>query len=314
MTSSSDTAQRRDAGGAPASRTRSTLAHGAQGLLMGTADVIPGVSGGTVALILGIYHDLVDSIHAVAAWVVALVRRDRAAAREHWRHADLGLLVPLGTGILLALAIGSVVLPPLIETYPVVTSSVFFGLIAGALPVPWRRIARLRGRHVALAVAGGLVAFVLAGLAPSTVTDPAPPLVFGAAAVAVCAMILPGVSGAYLLLVMGMYEATLHAAGDLDIAYLAVFAAGAATGLAAFSKLLSWLLDERHDVTMAVLVGLMAGSLRRLWPWQTEQAELLAPPGGGEVLLAVGCVVAGLLAVTALIRVGERIDRDAARR
>ena len=106
---------------------------------MGTADVIPGVSGGTVALILGIYHDLIDSIHAVAAGLGATVRRDGAAAREHWRAADLGLLLPLGLGIVLALAIGSVVLPPLIETYPVIMSSVFFGLIAGALPVPWRR-------------------------------------------------------------------------------------------------------------------------------------------------------------------------------
>lgn len=308
MTPSSDTA-RPEAAGAR-TRTRSLAAHWAQGLLMGTADVIPGVSGGTVALVVGIYHDLIDSIHAVAAWLVALVRRDRVAAREHWREADLGLLLPLGLGILMALAVGSVVLPPLIETYPVITSSVFFGLIAGALPVPWQRIARRRGRHYGLAAAGAVVAFVLAGLAPVTIDDPSLPVVFGAAAVAICAMILPGVSGAYLLLVMGMYEVTLHAARDLDVVYVGVFAAGAATGLAAFSKLLSWLLDARHDATMAVLVGLMAGSLRRLWPWQSGQAELLAPPGGAEVALAVACVVLGLLAVTALIRVGAGLEDD----
>lgn len=308
MTPSSDTA-RREVAETP-SRTWSAAVHWVQGLLMGTADVIPGVSGGTVALIVGIYHDLIDGIHAVAAWLVALVRRDRAAAREHWRAADLVLLLPLGLGILMALAIGSVVLPPLIETYPVVTSSVFFGLIAGALPVPWQRIARRRGRHYALAAGGGLVAYVLAGLAPATVDDPTLLLVFGAAAVAICAMILPGVSGAYLLLVMGMYEVTLHALRDLDVVYVAVFVAGAVTGLGAFSRLLAWLLDARHDATMAVLVGLMAGSLRRLWPWQTEQAELLAPASGGEVLLAAGCVLVGLLAVTLLIRVGLRLEDD----
>ena len=312
MTTSSDTA-RRNAAGTP-SQARAAAGHWAQGLLMGTADVVPGVSGGTVALILAIYQDLVDSIHAVAAGLVAVVRRDRAAAREHWRATDLGLLLPLGLGILMALAIGSAVLPPLIETYPVVTSALFFGLIAGALPVPWQRIGRRRGRHYGLAAGGALIAFVLAGLAPATVDDPTLVQVFGAAAVAICAMILPGVSGAYLLLVMGMYEVTLHAVRDLDVVYVAMFVAGAATGLGVFSKLLSWLLDARQDATMAVLVGLMTGSLRRLWPWQTEEAELLAPGGVGEVLLAVGCVLVGLLAVTALIRVGARAEDGDGRR
>ena len=93
-----------------------------------------------------------------------------------------------------------------------------------------------------------------------------------------------------------------------------MFAAGAATGLAAFSKLLSWLLDERQDATMAVLVGLMAGSLRRLWPWQTGQAALLAPPNVGEVVLALCCVLAGVVAVTALIKVGDRIEDGASTR
>ena len=287
-------------------RATASVAHGLQGLLMGTADVIPGVSGGTVALILGIYERLIDSIHEVASCLASLLRGDRAAARVNWRRADFGLVIPLGVGIVIALGIGSVVLPPLIEQYPVVTSAVFFGLIAGALPIPWRRIGVRRGLHLALALAGAVVAYLLAGLAPATVEDPALPLVFGAATVAICAMILPGVSGAYLLLIMGMYEPTLEAAGHLDIAYVTVFALGAATGLGLFSKLLAWLLDVHQDATMAVLVGLMAGSLRRLWPWQDDAGALLAPGGGGEVVLALVCVAAGLAAVTALTVVGDR--------
>jgi putative membrane protein len=292
------------------SRPASTVAHGLQGMLMGAADVIPGVSGGTVALILGIYERLIDSIHQVASALGSFLRGDRRTAADHWRRADFGLVIPLGVGIVVALGIGSVVLPGLIEHYPVITSAVFFGLIAGALPIPWRRISDRRGAHVGLAVAGAVVAFLLAGLTPSTVNDPALPVVFGSAAVAICAMILPGVSGAYLLLIMGMYEPTLEAAGNLDLLYLAVFGAGAITGLALFSKLLAWLLDAHEDATMAVLVGLMAGSLRRLWPWQSEEGVLHAPGDGGEVVLAVVCALIGLAAVTALAMVGDRAERS----
>ena len=293
-----------------ADRPRATaggmILHAVQGLLMGTADVIPGVSGGTVALILGIYERLVDTIHRVAAGGVALVKGDRARARAHWRAAEFSLVLPLGVGIVIALGIGSLTLPHLIETYPVVTSAVFFGLIVGALPIPWRRMSVHGGLHYALAALGTVAAFVFSGFAPQDVAEPALPLVFGAAAIAICAMILPGVSGAYLLLVLGMYEVTLQALGRLDLAYIAVFVAGAVTGLGAFSKLLSWLLDQRHDATMAVLVGLMVGSLRRLWPWQTETGGLLAAPDSGALLLAAMCAGIGIAAVVGLAMLGER--------
>lgn len=307
MAPSSDVAPATDRATPRQSATRS-VGHVLRGLMMGTADVIPGVSGGTVALILGIYERLVDTIYAVAASVLAAVRGDRAGAREHWGRAEFGLVLPLGLGILVALAIGSIVLPPLIEHYPVATSAVFFGLIAGALPIPWMRIAQRQASHYALAAAGAVAAFVLSGFAPATIADPSLPLVFGAAAVAICAMILPGISGAYVLLIMGLYEATLAAGSRLDLVYIAVFAAGAVTGLAAFSKLLSWLLEHRHDATMAVLVGLMAGSLRRLWPWQSETGALHAPGGADEALLAVACAAVGLTIVVGLGMVGERAE------
>jgi putative membrane protein len=282
------------------------VVHALQGVLMGSADVIPGVSGGTMALILGIYERLVGTIHEVAAAAVALVRGDRLRASNHWRSAELALVVPLGVGIVVALGVGSVVLPPLIETYPVVTSAVFFGLIVGALPIPWRRIRQRQAGHYALAVAGAAVAFATTGFAPRHIDDPALPLVFGAAAIAICAMILPGVSGAYLLLVIGLYEVTLEAVGDLDVAYVAVFVAGAVAGLGTFSKLLSWLLHRRHDATMAVLVGLMAGALRRLWPWQSGSGALEASPDGGGLLLAAACAAIGIVVVVVLTVVGER--------
>ena len=304
MATSNQVTRKAASSGSP--RAITAVVHGLQGLLMGTADVIPGVSGGTVALILGIYERLIDTIHEMASGVALLLRGHRTAAVQHWRRADFGLVVPLGVGIVVALGIGSVVLPPLIEHYPVVTSAVFFGLIAGALPIPWRRIRHRRGLHLALAGAGAVAAFVLSGLAPATVEDPALLVVFFSAMVAICAMILPGVSGAYLLLIMGMYEPTLEALGRLDGAYIGVFVLGAAIGLGLFSKLLAWLLDVHQDPTMAVLVGLMAGSLRRLWPWQDDAGALLAPGGGGEIVLALACVAIGLAAVSALTVVGDR--------
>lgn len=309
VTTSEPTNQPR-AGMAPAARWRATVTdavvHALQGLLMGTADVIPGVSGGTVALILGIYERLIATIHQVAAGAVALAKGDRRQAGEHWRAAEFGLLLPLVVGVVVALGIGTLTLPHLIETYPVVTSAVFFGLIAGALPIPWRRMAMHRAKHYALAGVGLVVAFVLAGFAPQDLPNPALPLVFAAAAVAICAMILPGVSGAYLLLVMGLYETTLHAVSDLDLVYVAVFGAGAVIGLATFSRLLSWLLDHRHDATMAVLVGLMAGSLRRLWPWQGDAGVLGSPPDAGALLLALVCALIGIATVVTLTLVGKR--------
>lgn len=278
---------------------------------MGGADVVPGVSGGTMALIVGIYERLIDAIRDVVHGVVEIVRGERTAGMATLRAVPWLFVLPLGIGILTALAVGSVVIEPLLESYPVATSALFAGLIIGALPIPWRRIRRRSTGVYGIAILAGAAAFALAGLTESVPETPALPLVFAAAAVAICAMILPGVSGAYLLLVFGMYRPTLQAARSLDLAYLSVFALGAVIGLGLFSKVLSWLLDRRHDLTMAALVGLMAGSLRRLWPWQTEAGALVAPGGGGEVALAVGLVVLGCGAVLGLEWLGSRSERSA---
>jgi putative membrane protein len=215
-------------------------------------------------------------------------------------------VLPLGAGILTALVVGAAFIPRLLETYPAQTSAVFFGLIAASLPVPWRRIDRKDRRHLAIGVAAALAALVLVGLPPREISDPALPLVFACAAVAICAMILPGISGSFLLLVMGVYAPTLSAVHNRDAAYIAVFVAGAVIGLGLFSKLLEHLLATRHDATMAALVGLMAGSLRALWPWQDDDRGLLVPPSGGDLLVALALAAAGFLAVTVLIKVGDR--------
>ncbi|HVL98905.1 MAG TPA: DUF368 domain-containing protein [Egibacteraceae bacterium] len=273
-----------------------TLTHLAQGALMGAADVIPGVSGGTMALVVGIYTRLIASI--------------RAAAALRLREVEWGLVLPLAGGIAVALAIGTVVIPPLLESYPAPTRGLFLGLVVASVPLPWRRIARPGLREVAIVVGAAAVAFALVGIPPRVVAEPAAWQGAAAAAVAICAMILPGVSGAFLLEAMGMYEPTLQAARDLRVGYVAAFGVGAVLGLGAFSQVLGWLLQRRHDVTMAALVGLMAGALRALWPWVDADRGLLSPPSDtGHVLLVGALAVAGFAAVSVLVAVAARREQ-----
>jgi putative membrane protein len=145
-----------------------------------------------------------------------------------------------------------------------------------------------------------VVAFLLVGLPPREIGAPPLPLVFAFASIAICAMILPGVSGAFLLLVLGIYEPTLEALSSLDVPYIAVFVAGAAVGLGLFSKLLEWLLDHHHEWTMAALVGLMVGSLRALWPWLSEDRGLDPPPDAASLAIAAGLALAGAALVLAV--------------
>lgn len=281
---------------------RRSAVHLVQGLLMGTADVIPGVSGGTVALVIGIYERLVRSIRAAASGVFHALRADLDGARRRFGEVAWNLVLPLGLGIVAALYIGSRVIPHLLEEYPVQLSALFFGLILGSLAIPLRRMRRVRATELGIMAVFAAIAFVVVGLPPREISDPPLYLVFPFAAIAICAMILPGVSGAFLLLVLGIYRPTLEALSALDAPYVAVFVAGAALGLGLFSKLLEWLLEHRHEATMAALVGLMAGSLRALWPWLTEDRGLLAPPDGASLAMAAGLALLGLVVVTLAAR------------
>jgi putative membrane protein len=278
----------------------------ARGFLMGAADVVPGVSGGTVALVVGIYERLVRSIRAAAAAPVMLARGRAVAARARLGEVEWTLVLPLAVGIVTALVVGAATIRPLMEVYPEAMRAVFFGMIAASLPLPWSRIGRRSARALVLLAALAVVAFFLVGLPDRDMASPALGFVFVAAMVAICAMILPGVSGAFLLLVMGMYEPTLDAVHTRDLAYIATFAAGAAVGISFFASLLRWLLVRARDITMAALVGLMVGSLRALWPFLEDDRSLRAPIEGDPVVAAVVAAVAGLVVVLALATLGDR--------
>ena len=278
---------------------------------MGGADIIPGVSGGTMALIVGIYERLIASISHGASAVFSLVRLDVAEARAHLRAVEWGLVVPLGLGVVTALAVGARIIPVLLERYPMHCLGLFFGLVAASIYIPWQRIGRRSAAIFGVAVAGAVAAFWLTGFPPAAGFTPSLPLVFACASVAICAMILPGVSGAFLLKVMGVYEATLLAVNARDVSYVLVFVAGAAVGIGLFSKVLNWLLRHYHDVTMAALVGLMAGSLRALWPWQGDDRGLHLPAPGDPVWGPVALFVLGFTFVLGLTLLSDRLEEKA---
>lgn len=281
-------------------RPLSALKNFLRGLLMGAADVVPGVSGGTMALIVGVYERL---LQAISNGVAALLKLGQLDAREGWKGlkaVDWALVVPLAAGILTALLVGARFIPGLLETYPEASRGLFFGLIAGSLVIPWVRISTPSLRHVLLASIAAAVAFGLVGLPPRTLADPALWYVLLCASVAICAMILPGVSGAFLLLVFGIYEPTLEAVNAQDMAYVATFIGGAVLGLGAFAQLLTYLLHRVYDATMAVLVGLMAGSLRALWPYLADDRSLLLPQAGDPVATVVMLALGGAAFVLGL--------------
>ncbi len=295
---------------------------------MGTADIIPGVSGGTMALIVGIYKALIRAIGEATSVVLTLARGRFREAWALFRALEWGLLLPVVGGIVLAIGLASLFVPELLERYPVQCRALFFGLVAASLTIPWRERHAHHAAHYAVAAVGAVAAFLLVGLPRSgDAADPSLLRVGTTAAVAINAMILPGVSGAFLLEVLGLYRPSLEALRDLDVAYVATFVLGAAAGLGLASKGLSWLLDRHHDVTMAALVGLLAGSLRALWPWvgRVEHAHsdgsvslvpdpsvLLGP--GPEWPLALGLAAFGFAFVTFLAWLGRHrlAEADAA--
>lgn len=292
-----------------------------RGGLVGAAESVPGISGGTIALVVGLYDELVVSaghvVHAARSFVTGVVRRrGTAEARASLAQVDWRLLVPVLTGMVVVLLVSLKTIAPLLESHPVPTRAVFLGMIAASVAVPLGMMpGRFRVADGALLVLGAVVGFGLTGLAPVEVAEPSLWYVFLCAALAINALVLPGVSGSALLVVLGLYVPVQAAIDDLDLAFIGVFALGAMVGLASFVKLLEWLLAHRRQGTMAVLAGLMVGSLRALWPWQDEERGLLAPSGdlvGPGLLALAGAAVVIVLVVWERRRMNREVDAVAA--
>lgn len=238
-----------------------------RGFAMGAADLVPGVSGGTVALLLGIYDRFIGAIRGIAGIGGRLLRGDISGARRKFKEADWVFVLPLGAGIVIAVFSLASLMERLLHDYPEEMAGIFTGLVLASLVATYLSIERHAKWELLLALAVAAGVFVLLGISATPLTDPSLLAYLGAGALAICAMVLPGISGSFLLLIVGMYAALLAAVDDLAIAELLVFCLGAATGLALFSTLLHRLLTNFRRLTTAVLLGLLLGSMRVLWPW-----------------------------------------------
>lgn len=289
-----------------------------RGFAMGSADLVPGVSGGTVALVLGIYERLIASIRAGSKALGLLLRRDVDGSRRWLAAVDWAFLVPLGAGILAAVLVLARIIRDLLHDQPELMSAVFLGLVAGSVLVAWRLIRKPRPQHVVSVIGVGVITFILLGWRGGTteesagqVTDPALWAFFIAGAIAICAMILPGISGSFLLVLMGMYAPVLAAVTDRDLLTVAVFALGAAIGLALFSQVLHLALQRSHDLVMAALIGLMAGSIRVLWPWPggVDSIELGLPDGDlSSLITALVAAAVAFLVVFYVARFAQGLE------
>lgn len=273
------------------------------GFFMGAADLVPGVSGGTIALVLGIYERLVASIREGSSALGSILKGDVVAFRAHLGRVEWLFLVPLLAGILVAVVLLASFLEHQLEERPTVIAGLFFGLVLASVFIAWSLLKRPSSGHLVIVAGVGIFLFALLGLGEGDVaTDPSLVAFFGAGALAICAMILPGISGSLILLMLGMYTAVLGAVTDRDFLVLGVFVLGAIVGLALFSQLLYWALEHHHDNVLAGLVGLMAGSTRVLWPWPggVDSAQLGGP--GDDWLVVVAAAVLGAVAVWLISR------------
>lgn len=290
---------------------------GVVGFAMGVVEVVPGFSGATVALLGGVYERLVATIRQ-GARVLSLLLRGRALdAGRAFLAVDWAFAIALGIGLLAALITLAPFLRGLIEDHPVAMQAVFFGMVLGAAVVAGGRLRSTLPWHLLVGVAAAALTFVGLGFSEGTIADPSLIMIFLAAMVAVCAWILPGVSGAFVLLVLGVYPAVLAAITDRDLVVLGVVAVGCVAGLALFSTMLSWALLRAYDLVLSILVGIMVGSARVLWPWPAAEgvgSPTLGAPDSGSVFLAIALALGAFATVWMFGLVTTAVERRFARR
>ncbi len=236
-----------------------------KGMGMGAADVVPGVSGGTIAFITGIYEELIISIKSVDMEALRLLLRLKTAL--FWKKINGNFLLALFTGILFSVFSLARILEWLLASHPVLIWSFFFGLIIASAIVVIRKIRLWNAARIVALLAGIIIMYFITRFSPAETTE-AYWYVFIAGAIAICAMVLPGISGAFILVILGKYQFILAAVSELDIPVLLVFGLGVIAGLLSFANLLSWLFRKYHDLTVSLLAGFIIGSLNKIWPWK----------------------------------------------
>ncbi len=238
---------------------------GLKGMAMGAADVIPGVSGGTIAFISGIYEELIATISGVNFSLFKTLKKDGFTA--FWKALNGPFIIALFTGILVSVFTVMRLANYLLENHPILIWSFFFGLVLASIWYVGSQIPKWNFKVVIALLIGAIVAFYIVSLPPLAGGN-GNFFVFFAGAIAICAMILPGISGAFILVLLGAYKTITEAAHDFNFQTLGFFAVGAVVGLLSFSKILKWLFAHYSSITLALLTGFIAGSLPKIWPWK----------------------------------------------
>ncbi|MGS2724065.1 DUF368 domain-containing protein [Porticoccus sp. GXU_MW_L64] len=252
-----------------------------KGAAMGAADVVPGVSGGTIAFISGIYQRLINAIRAVNLANLKLLLSGRI--KDFWQAIDGTFLCVLFSGILLSIFSLAKLVSYGMEEHPVLLWSFFFGLIVASIIWMLGNLDRWRWQE-GLAIVLGTVAAAGLFWMPGAAASESLLMIFAAGAVAICAMILPGISGSFILVLIGLYPVLIEAISELQLTVLVVFAVGCAVGLMSFSRLLGWLLEHYRSITLGLLTGFLVGSLAIVWPWK-EKLIVMFTASGKEVVL-----------------------------
>jgi len=247
-----------------------------KGLLMGAADVVPGVSGGTIAFITGIYAELVETIRGFNLSALKVLKND--GLKAVWQYLNGNFLVVLLLGILTSVLSLANLMQFLLVEHPLPLWSFFSGLIVGSVIFLLRQIPLMKMSHKLLFIVGALIAYGIS-VAPSTVLEGNPTTMFFAGSIALCAMILPGISGSFILVLIGLYPVFIDAIAEFNITLLSSFAVGGLLGLMLFSRLLSWLLAHYLTAVMALMCGFLVGSLNIIWPWKQAVSSVTTDSG-----------------------------------
>ena len=293
-----------------------------KGLAMGAADAVPGVSGGTIAFISGIYEELITTISNVNVSLFKTLIKD--GFKPFWKQLNGNFILALLIGIVISFVTFMRLAKYLIENHPILIWSFFFGLIVASIYYVGKEISKWNVSTVLTLIVGAVIAYYITTL-PSLANNDSSLYLFLAGALAICAMILPGISGAFILVILGAYKALSDAVHDVDIKRLALFIGGAAVGLLTFSRVLKWLFKHYHNLTLALLTGFILGSLNKVWPWKEviswrtnskgEEVPLIeesimpsAFNGDPQVFYAVTLMVLGFLTIFILERLGAKTN------
>jgi putative membrane protein len=242
------------------------LVIGLKGMAMGAADVVPGVSGGTIAFISGIYEELLGSISNVKIGLFKTLKQDGFKAA--WTQLNGNFLASLFIGIFISIISLAKAIKYLLENEPVLLWSFFFGLVLASIIYIAKQITKWNVISFIVLILGAFLAYYITTLNPLVSENSSPLFIFIAGAIAICAMILPGISGSFILVLLGAYKPVLNALNNKDIKTILVFMAGAVVGLLTFSRVLKWLFKHYKNLTLAALTGFIIGSLNKIWPWK----------------------------------------------